>query len=273
MTETTPINQRSCASDGDRRTIDTNNTAAAANDLNCPENRQHRVLEFYSGLGGWSCALRGSTDGHRCTVVGAHDVNTLANDVYRHNHGLAPSGRSISNLSRQTLDKYAADVWLMSPPCQPFTRNNTTACRDDVDPRTNSFMHLVALLPALEAPPRLLALENVVGFESSACCAQWLQTLASLNYEVEQFHWSPSQLGIPNARPRYYCIAWRNEQESDQKVQKGQERQEVSSDKCRAVTTELGQCSDIVQPLADFLEVLSDNELVSPMSFVFICCF
>ena len=174
----------------------------------------YRVLEFYSGLGGWTCALQGSKIDNQYEVLSAFDLNTIANEVYRiNNHGgtLTPNPRSIDQLTAWGLDQYQANVWLMSPPCQPFTRQNTTQCRDKEDPRSSSFQSLFTQLPLMRCPPTYIALENVVGFEESECCQQWLETLFGMGYEVEHFHLTPLQFGIPNARPRYYCIAWRRE--------------------------------------------------------------
>jgi tRNA (cytosine38-C5)-methyltransferase len=56
----------------------------------------------------------------------------------------------------------------------------------------------------------LIVLENVVGFESSASCAQWRTVLAQRQYSIGQWHVSPTMVGIPNDRPRYYCVAIRN---------------------------------------------------------------
>ena len=162
-----------------------------------------RVLEFYSGLGGWSCALQGSVIDDDHEVLSAFDLNTIANEVYRHNHTtLLPNPRSIDQLTAEQLDGWQANVWCMSPPCQPFTRQNTTTCRDQSDPRSSSFQHLFQQLSIMRSPPQYIALENVVGFESSDCCREWLEVL----YSIEHFHLSPLQFGIPNARPRYYCI-------------------------------------------------------------------
>ena len=44
-----------------------------------------RVLELFSGLGGWRCALR-----NRGQVVAAYDVSEVANATYVMNHGEAP---------------------------------------------------------------------------------------------------------------------------------------------------------------------------------------
>ena len=106
-------------------------------------------------------------------------------------------------------DALAADVWTLSPPCQPYTRNNTTAKRDLADPRAAALLRLCEVLPALARPPRHILLENVVGFEASASCARWLAALRAAGYgRVEQrVGLSPSDHGVPHLRPRYYCLA------------------------------------------------------------------
>jgi tRNA (cytosine38-C5)-methyltransferase len=53
-------------------------------------------------------------------------------------------------------------------------------------------------------------MENVVGFEASGSCQRWRKVLANRNYHVGHFHLQPTQVGIPNDRPRYYCVAVRS---------------------------------------------------------------
>ncbi|RKP15146.1 S-adenosyl-L-methionine-dependent methyltransferase [Piptocephalis cylindrospora] len=96
-----------------------------------------RVLEFYSGIGG---------------MWGAFDINTTANEVYRHNF---PQSR--------LHQKQAADMYLMSPPCQPYTRLGNQ--QGSLDPRAKSFIYLLDIIGQLNQPPRYILVENVKGFE------------------------------------------------------------------------------------------------------------
>lgn len=57
--------------------------------------------------------------------------------------GVKASTESIENLSLSKLDG-ASDIWMMSPPCQPFTRAG--AKRDHTDNRTKPFLHLLDTL-------------------------------------------------------------------------------------------------------------------------------
>ncbi|KAG0260341.1 tRNA (cytosine-5-)-methyltransferase, partial [Mortierella polycephala] len=82
------------------------------------EAHSFRILEFYSGIGGMHYAFNES--GHQGSILQAFDINTTANEVYAHNHGKKHlSQRNIEAVKMEVYDKHQADVWLMSPPCQP----------------------------------------------------------------------------------------------------------------------------------------------------------
>uniref|UniRef100_A0A671NSA4 tRNA (cytosine-5-)-methyltransferase-like n=1 Tax=Sinocyclocheilus anshuiensis TaxID=1608454 RepID=A0A671NSA4_9TELE len=117
------------------------------------------VLELYSGIGGMYYTLKSSVPAE---VVAAVYVNTTANEIYKHNFPntlLLP--KTIEGMMLQDFDKLNFDVILMSPPCQPFTRD--------------------ALL----------------------------KTLREFDYSFQEFLISPTSLGIPNSRLRYFLIARR----------------------------------------------------------------
>eukprot|EP01137_Pigoraptor_chileana_P015837 Opistho-2@5428 len=167
-----------------------------------------RVLEFYSGIGGMHCALRLS--GVSATVVAAFDINTTANAIYTHNFDTQRRllrQRNIEALSARDYDGMRGDVWLMSPPCQPFTRVGMK--RDNEDPRTKSFLHLLAILPKMEHPPRYILVENVAGFETSATHAALISTLDTCGFAHTEHMLTPLQLGIPNSRLRFFLLARR----------------------------------------------------------------
>mmetsp|Transcript_14697 Transcript_14697/g.14794 ORF Transcript_14697/g.14794 Transcript_14697/m.14794 type:complete len:160 (-) Transcript_14697:118-597(-) len=100
-----------------------------------------RVVEFFSGIGGWRCALE-AYDSSRFDIIAAYDISPAANDTYLHNYNHKPLTKSIESVSVKELDDYKADLWVMSPPCQPYTRNNTTEKRDKRDPRSCALSHL-----------------------------------------------------------------------------------------------------------------------------------
>lgn len=165
-----------------------------------------RVLELYSGIGGMHYALKESSV--PAEVVAAVDVNTTANEIYKHNFPNTPLlPKTIEGMTLQDFDKLNFDVILMSPPCQPFTRIGLQG--DVADPRTKSFLYILELLPRLSKRPRFILLENVKGFETSAARDALLKTLRECDYSFQEFLISPSSLGIPNSRLRYFLIAKR----------------------------------------------------------------
>ncbi|XP_044032691.1 tRNA (cytosine(38)-C(5))-methyltransferase [Siniperca chuatsi] len=94
---------------------------------------------------------------------------------------------------------------LMSPPCQPFTRIGLQG--DLADPRTKSFLYILDLLPRLCRLPRFILLENVKGFESSSARERLVNTLMECGYTFQEIMVSPTSVGIPNSRLRYFLIA------------------------------------------------------------------
>nr|XP_008266521.2 tRNA (cytosine(38)-C(5))-methyltransferase isoform X3 [Oryctolagus cuniculus]XP_008266522.2 tRNA (cytosine(38)-C(5))-methyltransferase isoform X3 [Oryctolagus cuniculus]XP_008266523.2 tRNA (cytosine(38)-C(5))-methyltransferase isoform X3 [Oryctolagus cuniculus]XP_017203237.2 tRNA (cytosine(38)-C(5))-methyltransferase isoform X3 [Oryctolagus cuniculus]XP_017203238.2 tRNA (cytosine(38)-C(5))-methyltransferase isoform X3 [Oryctolagus cuniculus]XP_051676578.1 tRNA (cytosine(38)-C(5))-methyltran len=96
---------------------------------------------------------------------------------------------------------------LMSPPCQPFTRIGLQG--DMTDPRTNSFLYILDILPRLQKLPKYILLENVKGFEVSSTRDLLIQTMENCGFQYQEFLLSPTSLGIPNARLRYFLVAKR----------------------------------------------------------------
>ncbi|KAK7331727.1 hypothetical protein VNO80_28465 [Phaseolus coccineus] len=164
-----------------------------------------RVLEFYSGIGGMRYSLMKAQV--NAEVVEAFEINDTANDVYQHNFGHRPFQGNIQCLTAADLDKYGADAWLLSPPCQPYTRQGLQ--KDTGDARAFSFLQILELLPFLLKPPSMLFVENVVGFETSDTHAKLVEILEKTDFITQEFILTPLQFGIPYSRPRYFCLAKR----------------------------------------------------------------
>lgn len=160
-----------------------------------------RVAEFYCGIGGCAAAL-----GSAAAVVSAVDINRLALDIYRRNFPHPAATATIESLAGSTLRDWQADLWWISPPCQPFTRRGRR--RDSSDTRTQSFLGILTRLR--EAAPRYVAIENVPGFQGSITHSLLLDTLEDLQFQVQERLLCPTVFGIPNRRERYYLIAGRS---------------------------------------------------------------
>ena len=97
----------------------------------------------------------------------------------------------------------------MSPPCQPFTRNGNQ--KDKEDPRTKPLLSIIEKIKTAKKKflPRYIIMENVKFFEKSETCKDFLAALDSRNFIYRQFLISPTDLGTPNQRARYFLIAKR----------------------------------------------------------------
>lgn len=136
------------------------------------------------------------------------DINTVANSVYKHNFPETPLlNRNIESLSANFINELSVDAILMSPPCQPFTRNGLKG--DVTDSRTSAFKCLLDLLPQLKNVEKIL-MENVKGFESSVMREMFVKKLTEAGFYYQEYILSPSQFGVPNSRHRYYCLAAKN---------------------------------------------------------------
>lgn len=162
-----------------------------------------RVLELYSGIGGMHYALQESGIGGH--IVAAVDINTVANEVYRHNFPhVALMNRNIQSISLEEIHEMCVDTILMSPPCQPFTR--TGLQKDAADNRSSSLFHVLALIPQMKNLKYIL-LENVKGFEKSKTRDALIRCIDDSGFHYTELILSPCQFGIPNTRHRYYLLA------------------------------------------------------------------
>ncbi|KAJ3271662.1 tRNA (cytosine-5-)-methyltransferase [Terramyces sp. JEL0728] len=157
------------------------------------------VVEFFSGIGGLHYGLEYAQP--EAKVVQSFDTNTVANSVYFHNFKLKSSTKGIDIL--KTQDIKAANIWLLSPPCQPYTSGGKRL--DTKDNRTAGLLNIIKLLPQVK--PEFLFLENVPNFEVSESRTLLITQLIELHYKVDEFLVSPVSVGIPNDRRRYYLAA------------------------------------------------------------------
>ncbi|KAL7538541.1 hypothetical protein ACHAWF_006121 [Thalassiosira exigua] len=154
-----------------------------------------------------------------------------------------PRQTPIEKLTLAELECHSATVWCMSPPCQPHTRQHSNQHLEREDPRSKSFLHLCHLLSEMEESvlPAWIFLENVIGFEKS--CSSWREesdddnefvpsntdgatnqehqsrnnggsfdtwrrSLMKRGYISAHFHLDPTNVGIPNNRPRHFTVAY-----------------------------------------------------------------
>lgn len=142
-------------------------------------------------------------------MVAAFDNNKVANHTYEHNFGLKPVSSNLEHRTATYFSKLNTDLWLLSPPCQPYTRGGKML--DDQDERATALLHLINVLDEISNPPKWIFLENVLNFEVSRSRHRLMEVLARRGYRVKEFLVSPMDpwVNIPNDRLRYYLAAER----------------------------------------------------------------
>ncbi|XP_058444703.1 tRNA (cytosine(38)-C(5))-methyltransferase isoform X2 [Malaya genurostris] len=172
--------------------------------------KEYRVLELFSGIGGMHYAIHRSGKPYR--IVSAVDINPVANSIYNHNFAtIKAKNCNILSLCPESICKLEIDVMLMSPPCQPFSRNGNFG--DIADHRADPFVHICELLDKIPSVQFIL-LENVKGFERSQACDLYKTKLTAAGFFFKEYILSPHSFNIPNTRHRYYCVAKRENFES-----------------------------------------------------------
>lgn len=169
--------------------------------------RVWRAVELFSGIGGWHAAVKAWNEKcearrEKVEIVRAFDNNAHANRVYHRWHGIEPSSKDIARIGSNDLKN--VDLWLMSPPCQPYTAGGRRL--DHQDTRAAALLHLIELIEGGHGPIAL-ALENVPLFQESESRRLLVEALTKQGYLMSEFVVSPEEFGIPNRRLRYYLIA------------------------------------------------------------------
>jgi tRNA (cytosine38-C5)-methyltransferase len=140
------------------------------------------------------------------TVIAAFDINANANAVYHHNFPHTPIvQKGIEHLPLAYFEHLQADLYTMSPPCQPYTRMGRQL--QSQDNRSKSFLYLLDVLRDMKCKPRWLLVENVKGFDGSDTRRLMVDRLQECGYGICEYLLSPTQFGVPNSRLRYYLLA------------------------------------------------------------------
>lgn len=138
-------------------------------------------------------------------IIAAVDINENANATYRHNF---PDTKCMNNNIQKLRmkDFQQVNCILMSPPCQPFTRNGNF--KDIEDRRSDAFLVVCDMIKGQQLPHlNYVLMENVMGFEKSQMRNIFIESLEAAGFHRQEFIISPTQIGVANTRHRYYCIA------------------------------------------------------------------
>ena len=163
------------------------------------ENGPYACLELFSGIGGFAVAA-GRLGWQVSRTI---DINQQAAQVYWKNFDHDHQIRTIESIPFDEFASVGADLWWMSPPCQPFTQRG--AKRDIADTRCEAFMHVVKAIASVKPP--IVAMENVPGFRDSSAAHALRTTLEASGYRHVEWELCPTEFGVPNRRRRFYLVA------------------------------------------------------------------
>ncbi|KAM0683077.1 hypothetical protein MDAP_001490 [Mitosporidium daphniae] len=215
------------------------------------------IIEWFSGIGGMRFALEAllmESQSKPWKFI-SFDINEVANSVYTCSfNGELPRTKSIEALSMAEIESLNGYIWLLSPPCQPYTLGGSQL--DEKDSRASAILHLIAVLKEMKTPPAYLFLENVPRFENSATRSLLVEALVMKKYSIEEFLLAPTDaaIAIPNSRRRYYLLAKRASSASLPPTV-------IESLKSVGYTT--GQFSD-GKHLSDYIEKTCSENLIVP---------
>jgi DNA (cytosine-5)-methyltransferase 1 len=157
-----------------------------------------RVVEWFSGIGGARAALPEHAD-----VVLAVDQNERARQTYAAWFGHDARPYNIATIRPERVPD--ADLWWMSPPCQPYSVRGQQ--RDLQDRRSAAFLRVLEQFEA--RPPSALVLENVPWFRGSQAHRRLCGALDARGWSRDEVELCPTELGVPMTRRRFFLVARR----------------------------------------------------------------
>jgi DNA (cytosine-5)-methyltransferase 1 len=176
-----------------------------------------RIVSLFSGAGGLDYGF--SQAGFN--IAAAFDSSAAAIDTHRHNFSDSSSfvtdlaelgGDGVYKLLKPLLDTGTAIGVIGGPPCQGFSRANTSSRADD--PRNllaEKYLEIVKKLNR-HFPVQFVVLENVLGIRDSKHLATYrrlVETLKAMKFDTYEHELCALDFGVPQLRRRVVVVAVR----------------------------------------------------------------
>lgn len=169
--------------------------------------RKLRVLDLFSGIGGFSIGLE-RTGGFQTMLFVEQDNH--CQKVLRKRFPFIPMHDDVRTLdfsALKTYSRWSADVITAGFPCQDISPSGP---KKGLDGERSGLWWEVARIAA-EVGPRVIILENsanLVTGEDGRWLGTILGTLANLGYDAEWHTLSAAMAGAPHRRDRTFIIAY-----------------------------------------------------------------
>ena len=162
-----------------------------------------KFIDLFSGIGGFHQAM-GSLGGH-CVL--SCDKDKYCREVYKMNYDM-DTHPDITKIVPEEIEDF--DILCGGFPCQAFS--NAGKKKTFEDSRGLLFDEIIRIVKVKK--PKFLFLENVkhiLKVDKGKVLEYILKKLDENNYNVQYFHMSPHNYGIPQQRERVYFICVRKD--------------------------------------------------------------
>ena len=160
-------------------------------------------IDLFSGIGGFHLALHKLNA--KCVL--SSDIDKYCREVYQNNFNIVGNDNVKKVIPEEVAD---FDIVCAGFPCQAFS--NAGNKKTFEDERGLLFDEIIRIVKVKK--PRFLFLENVkhiLKVDNGKVIEYILQKLDQNNYEVQIFHMSPHNYGIPQQRERVYFVCVRKD--------------------------------------------------------------
>lgn len=169
--------------------------------------KKFNFVDIFSGIGGFRIALESL--GGECVYSSEIDEHAII--TYKKNFNDIPDG-DITKVDEKEIPDH--DVLCAGFPCQPFSIGGYRKGFEDT--RGTLFFDIARIIK--EKQPKIVFLENVSGIKShdkGNTLKVILGTLKELGYKCHDNVMNAMHYGVPQNRNRWYCVAIRNDIESN----------------------------------------------------------
>ena len=169
--------------------------------------KNFNFVDIFSGIGGFRIALESL--GGKCVYSSEIDEHAII--TYKKNFNDIPDG-DITKVDEKKIPDH--DVLCAGFPCQPFSIGGYRKGFEDT--RGTLFFDIARIVK--EKQPKIVFLENVSGIKShdkGNTLEVILGTLKELGYNCHDNVMNAMHYGVPQNRNRWYCVAIRNDIDSN----------------------------------------------------------